>query len=85
MKNDSSPQADRPAARGEQVLAQSVGIALAIAAMFRLADWSHTPLMIVPFATSIVLMMGLPEAEPAQPRALIGGHPVSALRLVNPA
>ena len=33
----------------------------------------------IPFATSIVLVIGSPEAEPAQPRALIGGHVVSAL------
>ena len=35
------------------------------------------PLMAIPFATSIVLVMGSPEAEPAQPRALIGGHLIS--------
>jgi HPP family/Protein of unknown function, DUF len=32
-----------------------------------------------PFATSIVLVIGSPEAEPAQPRALIGGHVVATL------
>ncbi|NEU97603.1 HPP family protein [Bradyrhizobium uaiense] len=37
------------------------------------------PLAVIPFATSIVLVMGSPEAAPAQPRALIGGHLVSAL------
>ena len=26
------------------------------------------PLMFVPFATSIVLVMGIPDVEPAQPR-----------------
>jgi CBS-domain-containing membrane protein len=35
------------------------------------------PLMTVPFATSIVLVMGSPEVEAAQPRALIGGHLIS--------
>jgi CBS-domain-containing membrane protein len=40
---------------------------------------SRYPLVIIPFATSIVLVIGSPEAEPAQPRALIGGHAVSAL------
>jgi hypothetical protein len=35
---------------------------------------SHYPLVIIPFATSIVLVIGSHEAEPAQPRALIGGH-----------
>jgi hypothetical protein len=36
-------------------------------------DWlsvaSHYPLVIIPFATSIVLVIGSPEAEPPQPRA----------------
>ncbi|HYV29578.1 MAG TPA: HPP family protein [Candidatus Binatia bacterium] len=40
---------------------------------------SHFPLVIIPFATSIVLVIGSPEAEPAQPRALIGGHLVATL------
>jgi CBS-domain-containing membrane protein len=30
-----------------------------------------------PFATSIVLVLGTPDAGPAQPRALVGGHLVS--------
>jgi CBS-domain-containing membrane protein len=34
-------------------------------------------LLFIPFATSIVLVMGSPEAEPAQPRALVGGHLLS--------
>lgn len=33
--------------------------------------------MAIPFATSIVLVLGSPQVEPAQPRALIGGHLVS--------
>jgi CBS-domain-containing membrane protein len=37
------------------------------------------PLVIIPFATSIVLVIGSPEAEPAQPRALIGWHVVATL------
>ena len=40
---------------------------------------SHTPLGIIPFATSIVLAVGSPQVEPAQPRALIGGHVVATL------
>src|SRR5258708_13988958 len=35
--------------------------------------------MVVPFATSIVLVLGTPEAEPAQPRALVGGHLISSV------
>jgi CBS-domain-containing membrane protein len=40
---------------------------------------SHHPLVIIPFVTSIVLVIGSPEAELAQPRALIGGHIVATL------
>src|SRR5438132_2009626 len=40
---------------------------------------SHYPLSIIPFATSIALVIGSPEAEPAQPRALVGGHVVATL------
>jgi CBS-domain-containing membrane protein len=40
---------------------------------------SHFPLAVIPFATSIVLVIGSPDVEPAQPRALIGGHVVSTL------
>ena len=40
---------------------------------------SHTPLVIIPLATSIVLVIGSPEAQPAQPRALIGGPVVAIL------
>jgi CBS-domain-containing membrane protein len=43
-----------------------------------LAERTTVPLLFVPFATSIVLVMGSPEAQPAQPRALVGGHLVSA-------
>ena len=37
------------------------------------------PLAVIPFATSIVLVMSSPDMAAAQPRALIGGHIVSAL------
>jgi CBS-domain-containing membrane protein len=40
---------------------------------------SRTPLAIIPFATSIVLVIGSPDVEPAQPRALVGGHVVSTI------
>jgi CBS-domain-containing membrane protein len=35
--------------------------------------------MAIPFATSIVLVMGSPDLDAAQPRALIGGHLISTL------
>lgn len=56
-----------------------LGAAIAIACMEWFSLASHYPLVIIPFATSIVLVMGSPEAEPAQPRALIGGHIVATL------
>jgi CBS-domain-containing membrane protein len=37
------------------------------------------PLVAIAFATSFVLVLGSPEAAPAQPRALIGGHMISTL------
>src|SRR5207237_5325282 len=40
---------------------------------------SSFPLGYIPFATSIVVVMGSPEAPPAQPRALIGCHLISTL------
>jgi CBS-domain-containing membrane protein len=61
------------------LVAGAAGGAIAIAAMELLSSRAAFPLMFVPFATSIVLVMGSPEAEPAQPRALIGGHLVSTL------
>jgi CBS-domain-containing membrane protein len=56
-----------------------LGVAFAIAGMEWSSLASHYPLVLIPFATSIVLVMGSPEAEPAQPRALIGGHIVATL------
>jgi CBS-domain-containing membrane protein len=56
-----------------------LGAALAIGAMEWFSVVAHYPLAVIPFATSIVLVIGSPEAEPAQPRALVGGHIISAL------
>lgn len=57
-----------------RIAVSAVGGAIAIGLMIASAEWSHYPVFMVPFATSIVLVMGTPEADPAQPRALIGGH-----------
>ena len=59
--------------------AAGLGAAAAIGIMEWLSIASHYPLAVIPFATSIVLVIGSPEAEPAQPRALIGGHFVATL------
>ena len=54
-----------------------MGGALAIASMEAFSASTEFPLVAIPFATSIVTVLGSPKAEPAQPRALIGGHLVS--------
>jgi CBS-domain-containing membrane protein len=56
-----------------------LGAAIAIGAMELFSVGYHYPLVVIPFATSIVLVIGSPEAEPAQPRCLIGGHVVATL------
>lgn len=61
------------------IVAGAVGAVVAVAIMELASSSAEFPLMAIPFATSIVLVMGSPEAEPAQPRALIGGHLVSTL------
>ena len=62
-----------------QAAMAGLGVAFAIGGMEWSSLASHYPLVLIPFATSIVLVMGSPEAEPAQPRALIGGHIVATL------
>jgi CBS-domain-containing membrane protein len=56
-----------------------LGVAIAIGTMEWLSLASHYPLAIIPFATSIALVIGSPDAEPAQPRALVGGHVVATM------
>jgi CBS-domain-containing membrane protein len=60
-------------------VAAGLGGAIAIGGM----EWASRafgyPLAMIPFATSIVLVIGSPDAEPAQPRALIGGHLVATV------
>lgn len=56
-----------------------VGAALAIGVMELLSAELNYPLAVIPFATSIVLVIGSPDAVPAQPRALIVGHLVATL------
>lgn len=58
---------------------RGLGGALAVGGMHLAAHAGETPIAMVPFVTSIVLVIGMPEAEPAQPRALVGGHLVSTL------
>ena len=55
------------------------GTTIAIATMEHAADVAGRPLGLIPFVTSIVLVLSLPEAAPARSRALIGGHLVASL------
>jgi len=61
-----------------RIMAHAVGGGIGIALMFLIADAAGEPLMMVPFATSIVLVMGAPDSPPARPRAILGGHLISA-------
>jgi CBS-domain-containing membrane protein len=55
------------------------GCGLAIYIMEGSSTLTAYPMAAIPFATSIVLVISQPNAVPAQPRALIGGHLISAL------
>jgi len=61
------------------IVAGAAGGAIAIGLMQFLSAYVAFPLMAVPFATSIVMVLGSPESEPAQPRALVGGHLIATL------
>lgn len=61
------------------ILAGATGGGIAIASMEVFSASTAFPLVAIPFATSIVTVLGSPKAEPAQPRALIGGHVISTL------
>src|SRR5436309_26969 len=61
------------------ILAGATGGAIAIAGMEAFSSQTAFPLVAIPFATSIVTVLGSPQAAPAQPRALVGGHLVSTL------
>jgi CBS-domain-containing membrane protein len=56
-----------------------LGGAIAIGGMEWFSLSARYPLAAIPFATSIVLVIGGPETGPAQPRALIGGHFISTV------
>jgi CBS-domain-containing membrane protein len=61
------------------IIAGAAGGAIAIAAMEMLAVRAALRLEFIPFATSIVIVMGAPEVKPAQPCAIAGGHLLSAV------
>jgi CBS-domain-containing membrane protein len=55
-------------------LYRALGAAVAMAVMELLAGLTAEPLPRVPFVTSIVLTLSLPDSEPAHPYAVIVGH-----------
>ena len=57
----------------------SAGCAIAIYIMENSSALAAYPMAAIPFATSIVLVISQPGVAPKQPRALIGGHLLSAL------
>jgi CBS-domain-containing membrane protein len=60
-------------------IAGAAGGMVAIGIMEAFSIETMFPLVAIPFATSIVVVLGSPKAEPAQPRALVGGHLVSTI------
>jgi CBS-domain-containing membrane protein len=62
-----------------QVALAGIGTTLAVLAMEFGARLVGSPYWMVPFLTSIATVMALPDAAPAQPRALVGGHVVASL------
>jgi CBS-domain-containing membrane protein len=60
------------------LLFRALGGGGAIALMIWLSEISGVPLMWIPFSTSIVLVMGSPDAPPARLRCLVGGHVICA-------
>lgn len=63
--------------RPRDAVLAGIGSALAIGVMELLSLASNFPMAVIPFATSIVLVIALPDAAPSRPRALVGGHLVA--------
>ncbi|MEW6255518.1 MAG: HPP family protein [Pseudomonadota bacterium] len=73
---------ERVGMKGRTVLLwgwRGLGAALAVGGLEAAAALGETPVSLIPFVTSIAVVMGMPEADPAQPRALVGGHLVASL------
>jgi hypothetical protein len=60
-------------------LDRALGAAVAIGATELLSDVAQEPLSRVPFVTSIVLTLSLPDSEAARPYAIIVGHLASCV------
>lgn len=57
----------------------AIGTALAVGLLELTAILREQPYGLIPFVTSIALVMGLPEAPASRIKALVGGHLISAL------
>ena len=62
-----------------QIAYRALGIAIAVGVMEFLAQLGQVSYAKVPFVTSIVLAIALPDAPASTPRAIIGGHIASTL------
>jgi CBS-domain-containing membrane protein len=60
-------------------LISAVGAFIGVTLMFKLGQISSVPLSAIPFATSIVLVAGTPDAPPARTRAIILGHMICGM------
>ncbi len=58
---------------------RALGGGIGIYAMMFLAEMGHLPIALVQFATSVVNVIGLPDAHPGEPRAFIVGQLISTL------
>lgn len=74
-----APALDPALGKVKAIAIASVGGGLGILLMLVMAEHAHFAWGLVPFATSIVLVLGAPEAPQAQPRNIVGGHLLSAL------
>src|SRR5260221_228381 len=63
----------------QEAIRTAIGGGLGLSGMVVLADWAGLPLEVVPFTTSIVLVMAAPDSGRAQPRNIIRGHGLSWL------
>jgi CBS-domain-containing membrane protein len=79
LDEDGAPPLRMPRAGLLPAVLYGGGCALAIYIMESSSALTAYPMAAIPFATSIVLVISQPNAVPAQPRALIGGHLISAL------
>lgn len=79
LKNTGDDRRETIRRKAVRSLVCGAGCGFAILAMELMTPLTAYPLAAIPFATSIVLVISQPDAKPAQPRALIGGHLVSAV------